>query len=88
MAAIRPPEQEGRHGLALHISIAREDDVPRLVELLIDLFGTELDFTADATAQTRGLGLLIARSPRSDRPRCWSRARAAARRSAWAARNW
>ncbi len=45
------------------ISIAREDDVPRLVELLIDLFGTELDFTADATAQTHGLGLLIAQSP-------------------------
>jgi len=45
------------------ISTAREDDVPRLVELLIDLFGTELDFTADATAQTRGLGLLIAQSP-------------------------
>lgn len=45
------------------IHAARAEDVPQLVELLLDLFGTELDFTADVTAQTRGLNLLIAQPP-------------------------
>lgn len=45
------------------IDAARAEDVPKLVELLLDLFGTELDFTADVTAQTRGLTLLIAQPP-------------------------
>ncbi len=45
------------------IDTARAEDVPKLVELLLDLFGTELDFTADVTAQTRGLELLIAQPP-------------------------
>ena len=30
-----------------------------MVELLLDLFGTELDFTADVSAQTHGLELLL-----------------------------
>ncbi len=44
------------------IDVARTSDVPRLVELLLDLFGTELDFTADPTSQTRGLELLVAQA--------------------------
>ncbi len=44
------------------IDVARPADVPRLVELLLDLFGTELDFTADVTNQTRGLEVLVAQA--------------------------
>ena len=46
---------------------AQNADIPQLVDLLNDLFGVELDFTVDATRQTRGLALLIAEAARSDR---------------------
>ena len=49
------------------IEPARPGDVPRLVDLLNDLFGVELDFTADESRQARGLELLIAATATSDR---------------------
>ena len=49
------------------IEPAQRADIPRLVDLLNDLFGAELDFTADATHQTRGLELLIAEAAKNDR---------------------
>ena len=49
------------------IESAQHADIPRLAELLNDLFGVELDFTADATRQVRGLELLIADDATSDR---------------------
>ena len=39
---------------------AHEPDIPRLVELLRELFGHEADFAADAARQQRGLELLLA----------------------------
>jgi len=50
-----------------NIEPAQHTDIPRLVELLNDLFGVELDFTADATHQERGLALLMAGDASSDR---------------------
>lgn len=46
--------------MSFNIELARRADIPRLAELLSDLFGVELDFTADASRQVRGLELLIA----------------------------
>ena len=49
------------------IEPAQRADIPQLVDLLNDLFGAELDFTADASHQARGLELLIAEAAKSDR---------------------
>jgi GNAT superfamily N-acetyltransferase len=46
--------------MSFNIELARRADIPRLADLLGDLFGVELDFTADASRQVRGLELLIA----------------------------
>lgn len=50
-----------------NIGPARFGDVPRLVDLLNDLFATELDFTFDTSRQTRGLEFLIDEAGKSDR---------------------
>ena len=49
------------------IGPALASDIPRLVDLLNDLFGIELDFTSDTSRQTGGLKLLIAEAGKSDR---------------------
>ena len=49
------------------IEPAQSADVPRLVDLLNDLFGAELDFTADASRQLQGLRLFIVEAEKSDR---------------------
>jgi GNAT superfamily N-acetyltransferase len=53
--------------MSFKIEPAQRADIPRLVDLLNDLFGAELDFTADAAHQARGLELLIAEAAKSDR---------------------
>ena len=53
--------------MSFKIEPAQPADIPRLVDLLNDLFGAELDFTADASLQARGLALLIAEAAQSDR---------------------
>ena len=45
--------------MSFKIESARRADIPRLTDLLNDLFGVELDFTADSTRQVKGLELLI-----------------------------
>jgi GNAT superfamily N-acetyltransferase len=42
------------------IGAAQQADIPRLVELLHELFGIEADFAADPERQRRGLELLLA----------------------------
>jgi GNAT superfamily N-acetyltransferase len=42
------------------IRSARSDDIPRMCELLADLFLLESDFTPDKENQKRGLGMLVA----------------------------
>ena len=49
------------------IESAQQTDIPQLVILLDELYGIELDFTADATRQARGLELLIRGASASDR---------------------
>jgi GNAT superfamily N-acetyltransferase len=49
------------------IGAAQRADIPRLVELLRTLFGTEADFAADAARQQRGLELLLAAAAQGDR---------------------
>jgi len=49
------------------IESAQQADIPQLAALLDDLFEVGLDFTADASRQTRGLELLVAEAARSDR---------------------
>ena len=51
----------------INIGRAQAGDIPRLVDLLNDLFGIELDFTAETSRQTRGLEVLIAEAGESDR---------------------
>ena len=53
--------------MSFKIESAQHADIPRLAELLNDLFGVEFDFTADATRQVRGLEMLIAEAAKSDR---------------------
>jgi GNAT superfamily N-acetyltransferase len=53
--------------MSFNIELARRADIPRLADLLSDLFGVELDFTADASRQVRGLELLIADNTKNDR---------------------
>ena len=53
--------------MGFNIELARRADIPRLADLLSDLFGVELDFTADASRQIRGLELLIADDTASNR---------------------
>jgi GNAT superfamily N-acetyltransferase len=53
--------------MSFRIESARRADIPRLADLLNNLFGVELDFTADATRQVRGLELLIADEGANDR---------------------
>ncbi len=53
--------------MSFRIESARNTDIPRLAELLNDLFDAELDFTADSTRQVRGLELLIAEGATGDR---------------------
>ena len=53
--------------MSFKIESAQPADIPRLVVLLNDLFDVELDFTADASRQVRGLELLMATEPASDR---------------------
>ena len=38
---------------------ASTDDIPRMCELLAELFSLESDFTPDKEKQTRGLGMLV-----------------------------
>lgn len=52
--------------MSFKIEPALHADIPRLVDLLSDLFGVELDFTADASRQQRGLELLIAAAAKND----------------------
>ncbi|MEO7728337.1 MAG: GNAT family N-acetyltransferase [Burkholderiales bacterium] len=49
------------------IKPAQPADIPQLAALLDDLFDVELDFTADASRQIKGLELMVAESARSDR---------------------
>ena|SRR5688572_14274186 len=49
------------------IGAAQESDIPRLVELLRELFGHEADFAADAARQRRGLELLLAAAANGER---------------------
>jgi GNAT superfamily N-acetyltransferase len=49
------------------IEPARHTDIPQLAALLNDLFEIELDFTADASRQVRGLEILITEGTKSDR---------------------
>ena len=51
----------------LKIEPAQRTDIPQLAALLDDLFEVELDFTADASRQTRGLELRVAEAAKSDR---------------------
>jgi GNAT superfamily N-acetyltransferase len=44
----------------MKIEPASVDDIPQLVDFLRNLFDIELDFTADASLQQRGLELLLA----------------------------
>ena len=44
----------------MKIEPANADDIPQLVDFLKELFNIELDFTADASLQQRGLELLLA----------------------------
>ena len=53
--------------MSFKIEHAKPADIPQLVAFLKDLFSTELDFTADASRQQRGLELLIAEAAKSDR---------------------
>ena len=53
--------------MSFNIELARRADIPRLADLLGDLFGVELDFTADTSHQVRGLELLIADDAANDR---------------------
>ena len=53
--------------MSFKIESARHADIPHLADLLNELFGVELDFTADATRQVRALELLIAEEAASDR---------------------
>jgi GNAT superfamily N-acetyltransferase len=49
------------------IGAAQESDIPRLVELLRELFGHEADFAADPARQRRGLALLLAAAAQGER---------------------
>lgn len=53
--------------MKMKIEPAQRTDIPQLAALLDDLFEVELDFTADASRQTRGLELLVAEAAKSDR---------------------
>lgn len=53
--------------MSFKIEPALPADIPRLVAFLNELFSAELDFTADASRQQRGLELLIAEAAKSDR---------------------
>jgi GNAT superfamily N-acetyltransferase len=53
--------------MKLRIESAQRADIPQLAALLNDLFAVELNFTADANRQIRGLEMLIAESAQSDR---------------------
>ena len=53
--------------MSVIIEPAKPEDIPRLVELLNNLFGIELDFTADATRQVRGLEMLMSEAAKYDR---------------------
>lgn len=53
--------------MSFKIESAQLPDLPRMAELLNDLFGVEFDFTADATRQMRGLEMLIAEAAKNDR---------------------
>lgn len=53
--------------MSFSIEPAQPADIPRLVDMLNNLFGIELDFIADASRQQRGLELLIAEAAQSDR---------------------
>ena len=44
---------------SIHIERALETDVPALIELLVELFAIESDFSADRSKQRRGLELLL-----------------------------
>lgn len=46
------------------IRIARKDDIPQMVELLMELFALEPDFPMDPVAHSKGLEMLLA-NPRS-----------------------
>ncbi|MBI5633270.1 MAG: GNAT family N-acetyltransferase [Nitrospirae bacterium] len=45
--------------MGFSIRPAREDDIPRICDLLTELFSIEADFTADREKQSRGLSLLL-----------------------------
>ena len=53
--------------MSITIEPARRSDIPQLADLLNNLFDIELDFTADASRQIRGLELLITEAAKSDR---------------------
>lgn len=61
------PKHGGIAVEGVKIGPAQAGDIPRLVDLLNDLFGIELDFTSDVSRQTRALGLLIDEAGKSDR---------------------
>ena len=65
--------------MSFSIEPAQPADIPRLVDMLNNLFGIELDFIADASRQQRGLELLIAEAAQSDHLLAWAKARGATR---------
>ena len=48
----------------MRITVAQQADIPELCSLLTILFSQEEDFQPDQTAQSRGLGLIIANPQR------------------------
>lgn len=53
--------------MSCNIETAQQTDIPRLVDLLRDLFGVEADFAADAARQRRGLEMLLAAAAQGER---------------------
>ncbi len=53
-----PPEKTG-HPEYIDIDFATENDLPQMVELLVELFSIERDFTPDRAKQMRGLRLIL-----------------------------
>jgi GNAT superfamily N-acetyltransferase len=47
----------------IHVRPALQADIPRLADLLDELFSVETDFTPHRERQERGLGILVGRQP-------------------------
>ena len=54
------PRRRGKNSpMDFSVRPAKEDDIPRICDLLSELFSIETDFIADREKQARGLGLLL-----------------------------